>query len=93
MSAPTRYYAACCQTDFATPTTRQEISARVDRMLDLIGQTTTTTGLSVQAHLVTAEYPTGLKVSDADMETLNLQPHEVCPQWNYTIRPRQSQAG
>jgi hypothetical protein len=64
-----------------------------DRMLDLIGQTTTTTGLSVRAHLVTAEYPTGLKVSDADMATLNIQPHEVCPQWNYTIRPRLSEAG
>jgi hypothetical protein len=64
-----------------------------DRMLDLLTQTTTTTGLSVQAHLVTAEYPTGLKVSDADMTTLNIQPHEVCPQWNYTIRPRLSAAG
>ena len=64
-----------------------------DRMLDLIGQTTTTTGLSVQAHLVTAEYPTGLKVPDADMATLNIQPHAVCPQWNYTIRPRLSEAG
>jgi hypothetical protein len=63
-----------------------------DRMLDLIGQTTTTTGLSVQAYLVTAEYPTGLKVPDADMATLNIQPHEVCPQWNYTIRPRLSDA-
>lgn len=59
-----------------------------DLMLDLIGQTTTTTGLTVQAHLVTTEYPTGLKVSDVDMETLNIQVHQTCPQWNYTIRPR-----
>jgi len=22
------------------------------------------------------------------MDTLNLTRHEVCPQWNYTIRPR-----
>ncbi len=61
-----------------------------DLMLDLLGQTTTATGLIVQAHLVTTEYPTGLKVSDADMAALNLQPHDICPQWNYTIRPRQS---
>lgn len=31
-----RYYAACCQTDFASPATRQEIPARVGRMLELI---------------------------------------------------------
>ena len=61
-----------------------------DLMLDLIGQTTTATGLSVQAYLVTTKYPTGLKVSDADMEALNFQSHAVCPQWNYTIRPRPS---
>ncbi len=36
MSAPTRYYAACCQTDFANPPTRREIPERVDRMLELI---------------------------------------------------------
>jgi len=62
-------------------------------MLRLIGQTTTATGLVVLAHLVTTKYVTGLKVSDADMAALNIQHHEVCPQWNYTIRPRLSEAG
>jgi predicted amidohydrolase len=36
MSQCERYYAACCQTDFASPRTRDEISARVDRMLEMI---------------------------------------------------------
>jgi hypothetical protein len=60
-------------------------------MLDYLEQTTTQTGLTVQAQWVTAVYPTGVKVSDSDMETLNIEFHEVCPQWNYTIRPRPSE--
>ena len=59
-----------------------------DLMLDYLRQTTTQTGLSVQAALVTHEYLTGQKVSNAAMATLNFHRHEVCPQWNYTIRPR-----
>jgi len=59
-----------------------------DLILDYLRQTTTVTGLTVQAHLVTADYPTGVKVPDEVMDTLNLLSHEVCPQWNYTIRPR-----
>ena len=59
-----------------------------DRVLDYIADTKTQSGLSVQAHLVTAEYSTGTSVTDAVMETLNIQFHEICPQWNYTISPR-----
>jgi hypothetical protein len=59
-----------------------------DLVLDYLWDTETQTGLSVDAHLVTTDYPTGLTVSDEVMETLNIQFHMVCPQWNYTIRPR-----
>jgi hypothetical protein len=59
-----------------------------DLVLDYISDTKTQTGLRVQAHLVTASYPTGVTVSDELMESLNIQTHEVCPQWNYTIPPR-----
>jgi len=38
--------------------------------------------------LVTEHYATGVKVADEEMDALNLQRHDVCPQWNYTIRPR-----
>jgi hypothetical protein len=30
----------------------------------------------------------GQKVSDDQMQQLNLEHHSVCRQWNYTIRPR-----
>ena len=59
-----------------------------DLVLDYIADTTTQTGLTVQAHLVTTQYPTGVKVSDEVMATLNIESHDLCPQWNYTIHPR-----
>jgi hypothetical protein len=60
----------------------------LDLALDYIRQTRTQTGLRVQARLVTHHYATGVKVTDGEMDALNLQRHAVCPQWNYTIRPR-----
>jgi hypothetical protein len=63
-----------------------------DVAVDYINDTRTATGLQVQAHLVSTIYETGIKVSDAQMATLALQAHEVCPQWNYTIHPRSTRA-
>ena len=59
-----------------------------DDVLHYIRDTKTQTGLTVQAHLVTQTYEKGVKVSDREMDALNVQFHDVCPQWNYTIRPR-----
>jgi hypothetical protein len=56
-------------------------------MLGYIRGTTTRTGLRVKAVLDEGVYPKGQKVSWKDVDTLNLTPHEVCPEWNYTIRP------
>ncbi len=55
---------------------------------DYIEQTTTQTGLTVSAHLVTQTYEHGVKVPDAEMDTLALTRHEVCPEWSYTLSPR-----
>ena len=59
-----------------------------ETLLALIRGTTTTTGLEVQAVRLDGVYDTGLRVSDAQMATLNLTAHEVCPTWNYTLCPR-----
>jgi hypothetical protein len=59
-----------------------------DTMLAYIRGTTTTTGLTVKASLVEGVYEKGQRVSDAEMKTLNLERHEICPNWNYTLRPR-----
>lgn len=59
-----------------------------DDVLHYIRDTKTQTGLTVQVHLVTQTYEKGVKVSDREMNALNIYFHDVCPQWNYTIHPR-----
>src|ERR1700704_1902889 len=62
----------------------------VDRMavVELIAATTTKAGLKVGSALDTAIYEKGIKVSNAEMETLDIQGDIFHPEWNYTIRPR-----
>jgi hypothetical protein len=59
-----------------------------ETMLDYIRGTMTSNGLSVDAQLVCDVYPTGGSVPPAVWAALDIQWHETCPQWNYTIRPR-----
>ncbi len=63
-----------------------------ETMLSYIRGTTTETGLKVKAFLLEGEYQKGVKVSDREMETLNLERADACPQWNYTIKPRMAHA-
>ena len=56
-------------------------------LLGFIRCTTTRTGLAVTAKQFHKTYETGIKVSRADFQAIQLTRHEVCPQWNYTIRP------
>ena len=59
-----------------------------ETLLACIRGTATETGLKIKALLVDKVYEKGRKVSDAVMESLNLERHAVCPNWNYTLRPR-----
>lgn len=63
-----------------------------DTLLACIRGTATETGLKVKAFLVDKMYEKGRKVSDAVMESLILERHAVCPNWNYTLRPRTLQS-
>jgi hypothetical protein len=45
-------------------------------------------GVGVTASLDRTIYPTGVKVPKEEMRRLNLERHEVCPAWNYTLSPR-----
>jgi hypothetical protein len=56
-------------------------------IVQLIAATTTHTGLTVRAELDERKYPKGVKVSDAQMATLNLSPHRFHGEWNYRISP------
>jgi hypothetical protein len=60
----------------------------LDTMLSLIRGTRTKTGLKVEAKLMEGSYETGRKVAKKLMDWLDLVPHDVCPRWNYTLRPR-----
>ena len=54
-------------------------------VVETIAATTTGTGLTVQAVLDTGDYPTGVKVSNADMAAVPLQRHGFHGEWNYVI--------
>jgi hypothetical protein len=56
-------------------------------VVNLIGNTRTATGLSIQAELDTTKYPKGVKVSDEDLRKLNLTRDEFHGEWNYSIAP------
>ena len=54
----------------------------------LIAHTTTKKGLSISCELDRNTYPKGIKVSDAEMASLNITRDTFHPEWNYTISPR-----
>jgi hypothetical protein len=53
-----------------------------------IAATTTRTGLRVEAILDDNTYPTGVKVSDAQMDAVAVTGHTFHPDWNYTLHPQ-----
>ena len=61
-----------------------------ETILACIRGTATETGLRVNAFLVDRVYEKGIKISKEAMLILNIQFAEICPRWNYTIRPRQA---
>ena len=54
-------------------------------VIELISATSTTTGLTIQAAHYPSWYPTGVKISDAELAAVPLTPHEWHGDWNYTI--------
>jgi hypothetical protein len=57
-------------------------------IVQLIGATTTKTGLKVRCQLDPMTYPAGIKVSDDELATVNITRHEFHGEWNYTISPK-----
>ena len=56
-------------------------------IVQLIGHTTTCTGLSIRAELDAQSYPTGMKVTDAELAAVQLEPAAFHGEWNYSISP------
>jgi hypothetical protein len=54
-------------------------------IIELISATTTKTGLTIQAADDSNWYPTGVKITDAELAAVPLAPHDWHGDWNYTI--------
>jgi hypothetical protein len=57
----------------------------IETIVNLIGSTTTTTGLKVVCVRDESVYEIGIKVSDEDFEKINMKKETICPDWNYII--------
>lgn len=58
-----------------------------EAIVNLIAATSTKGGLQVYSEIDTAQYPTGKKVTDAELAQVQLERHEFHGDWNYTISP------
>lgn len=57
-------------------------------IVNLIAGTTTSTGLQVRCQLDTHSYPKGIKISDGELNQVNLQRQAFHGEWNYVISPK-----
>ena len=55
-------------------------------IVNLIANTTTDAGLKIQAALDSNGYSIGVKVSDEEMKTVQLEKHPFHGEWNYAIK-------
>jgi hypothetical protein len=59
-----------------------------ETIVDLIGNTRTAAGLRVKVKLDKRKYPTGAKVTNAQMKALSIQRDDFHGDWNYELHPR-----
>jgi len=59
-------------------------------IVSLIASTKTEKGLEVTCELDTRTYDTGIKITDAEMEIINLEKNDFHGEWNYKIKPNQT---
>jgi hypothetical protein len=73
---------------FITINWRGKPLVSLETIVNLIGATSTSTGLEVYARLDPGSYPDKVRVPDADLAAVNLHRDEFHPEWNYSIKPR-----
>jgi hypothetical protein len=61
-------------------------------IVQLIGATTTASGLDVQCRLDENSYPKAIKISDAEMNAITIDRDPFHGEWNYTISPSRPSA-
>jgi hypothetical protein len=59
-----------------------------ETVVQLIGNTRSTKGLSIRCELDSADYATGRRVSDDELDTVRIERNEFHGEWNYTVYPQ-----
>ncbi len=62
----------------------------IGTIVNLISNTTTKTGLHIEAEVDKNEYGKGIKVTDEEMDLLNIERDDFHGEWNYKIMPQES---
>jgi hypothetical protein len=62
-------------------------------IVNLIANTTTDTGLHIEADVDHKKYETGIEISDEELENFNIKRDAFHGEWNYTIAPRPIRIG
>ena len=73
---------------FITSNWRGEPLRDYETIVNLIARTTTAKGLKVTCKLDRRKYPTGRRVSDEEMENINVERNKFHGDWNYVIKPK-----
>ena len=60
----------------------------VETVINLISNTTTKKGLEIKAMIDENKYETGIKVSDKELDKINIIRDEFHGEWNYKIAPQ-----
>jgi len=63
----------------------------LETIVNLIANTTTTTGLKINCQSDINDYQTGIKVTDEELKAVNLTRDDTLGGWNYIIRPNIAQ--
>lgn len=75
---------------FITSNWRGEPLLNYETVVNLIAKTTTAKGLKVTCRLDRRKYPTGRKVTDAEMKQVHLERNRFHGEWNYVIKPKRT---
>jgi hypothetical protein len=62
-----------------------------ETVLKYIRSMRSTTGFRCRARLDERDYPTGVTISQTQIDAWRIERHTVFPQWNYTVKPRRRQ--
>lgn len=75
---------------FISSNWRGEPLTDYETIVKLIANTTTSKGLLVTCRLDRRKYPPGTRITDEEMQSINIIPNSFHGEWNYSIKPKSS---